>query len=61
VIDEVIPEPAGGAHSDWECTAEAVRHALLHHVRELRALPLQQLQRARADKYFAMGEWQTAR
>jgi acetyl-CoA carboxylase carboxyl transferase subunit alpha len=61
VIDDVVPEPTGGAHSDWERTAAEVREALLRHLGELRQLPVEQLLRRRWDKYLAMGEWRAAR
>jgi acetyl-CoA carboxylase carboxyl transferase subunit alpha len=61
VIDEVIPEPAGGAHSDWEETVAAVREALLRHLAELRGMQTDELRRARWAKYMAMGEWRTTR
>jgi len=61
VIDEVVPEPAGGAHSDWECTAGAVREALVRQLGELRALPDGERLRRRREKYLAMGEWRAGR
>jgi acetyl-CoA carboxylase carboxyl transferase subunit alpha len=59
VIEEVVPEPAGGAHSDWEETAAALREALLRNLGELRDVPVDELRRARWAKYMAMGEWRT--
>ncbi|HYW06859.1 MAG TPA: acetyl-CoA carboxylase carboxyltransferase subunit alpha [Longimicrobium sp.] len=59
VIDEVIAEPTGGAHSDWETTAQSLKDALLRHVGELRALPVAELRAGRWKKYMAMGEWRT--
>jgi acetyl-CoA carboxylase carboxyl transferase subunit alpha len=59
VIDEVVPEPAGGAHSKWEETAAALREALVRNVRELRELPVDVLRTRRWEKYLAMGEWRT--
>ncbi|HEU4455128.1 MAG TPA: acetyl-CoA carboxylase carboxyltransferase subunit alpha [Longimicrobium sp.] len=61
VIDEVIPEPAGGAHSDWEETAGRVKEVLARHVRQLKALPEEELRRTRWKKYMAMGQWRAAR
>ncbi|CAA9375374.1 MAG: Acetyl-coenzyme A carboxyl transferase alpha chain [uncultured Gemmatimonadetes bacterium] len=61
VIDEVVPEPAGGAHSDWERTAGALKRALLRQLGELRGIPVDELRRARWDKYMAMGEWRASR
>jgi acetyl-CoA carboxylase carboxyl transferase subunit alpha len=61
VIDDVVPEPAGGAHSDWERTADALRDALVRHLGELRDTPVDELRRTRWEKYMAMGEWRTVR
>jgi acetyl-CoA carboxylase carboxyl transferase subunit alpha len=61
VIDDIVPEPSGGAHSDWEETAAALRDALLRHLGELRGLSVEELRRQRWAKYMAMGEWRTVR
>jgi len=55
VIDEVVPEPLGGAHQDPEQAGEALREALLRHVGELRRLKADKLLKRRAEKYAAMG------
>jgi acetyl-CoA carboxylase carboxyl transferase subunit alpha len=57
IADEVIPEPAGGAHSDWERTAAAVEDALVRHLGELNALSPDELVRQRLQKYLEIGEW----
>jgi acetyl-CoA carboxylase carboxyl transferase subunit alpha len=61
VIDEVIPEPPGGAHGNWEDTAAALKGALLRHIGELRQVPTDALRRARWEKYMGMGQWRAAR
>lgn len=60
VIDQVIAEPAGGAHSDWETTARALRESLLWHLGELREMKIDALRSARWEKFMKMGEWRTA-
>lgn len=55
LIDEVIPEPEGGAHQDPETAGESLREALIRHVAELRKLRPERLVRRRAEKYAAMG------
>jgi len=55
LIDEIVPEPAGGAHQDPDATAEALREALLRHVGELRKLRPEKLVRRRGEKFAAMG------
>ena len=61
VIDEVVPEPAGGAHSDWEETAARLKEALGRQLAELRALPVDELRRVRTAKYLGMGQWRPGR
>jgi len=60
VIDEIVPEPTGGAHRDLEETARAVGEALERHLSELEALDPEELVEARREKYYAMGEWEEA-
>jgi acetyl-CoA carboxylase carboxyl transferase subunit alpha len=55
VIDEVIPEPLGGAHHDPEAAGEALREALIRHVGELRKVRPEKLVRRRAEKYTSIG------
>jgi acetyl-CoA carboxylase carboxyl transferase subunit alpha len=57
IADEVIPEPAGGAHSDWERTAESLRASLTRHLEELLRVPTDDLLRQRARKYLEIGAW----
>jgi acetyl-CoA carboxylase carboxyl transferase subunit alpha len=38
IIDEVVPEPPGGAHLDHQTSAAAVQNSLLRHLQELRNL-----------------------
>ena len=59
VVDGVIREPTGGAHSDWERTAEELRISLVRNLNELRGLSVDELRTARWEKYLAMGEWRT--
>jgi acetyl-CoA carboxylase carboxyl transferase subunit alpha len=60
LVDEVIPEPLGGAHLDPDATGEALREALIRHVNELRKVRPEKLVRRRADKYAAMGAFSEA-
>ena len=57
VVDEIIPEPAGGAHADHEVTATAVRDALCRQVDELRRLKPDKLVRRRREKFLRMGQY----
>jgi acetyl-CoA carboxylase carboxyl transferase subunit alpha len=55
VIDEIVPEPVGGAHRDPAGTAERVSKALAAHVTQLRELPVGELLAQRDQKYRRMG------
>jgi acetyl-CoA carboxylase carboxyl transferase subunit alpha len=61
VIDEVVPEPPGGAHSDWESTGAALKATLLKHLAELGEMDVAALRQARLEKYLGMGEWRTGK
>jgi len=54
VIDEVIPEPAGGAHNDCVAAAAQVKKALRRHLGELRQLSAEELVEQRYRKFRAM-------
>ena len=60
IIDELIPEPLGGAHQEPELAGEALRAALLRHVTELRKVRPEKLVRRRGEKYAAMGAFAEA-
>jgi acetyl-CoA carboxylase carboxyl transferase subunit alpha len=55
LIDEVIPEPLGGAHQDHELTAKNLRSALLAHLDQLIGKPIEILLNERYDKFRRMG------
>jgi acetyl-CoA carboxylase carboxyl transferase subunit alpha len=55
VIDEIVPEPPGGAHADHAATAQAVHDALAKNIEELRGLKPDKLVRRRREKYLKMG------
>ncbi len=57
IIDEIIPEPPGGAHANQEATAEAVGEALLRNLDELRRLKPDKLVRRRREKFLRMGQF----
>lgn len=55
IVEEVIPEPAGGAHLDKQAAAEALGEAVSRHLRELSGLSAEQLLASRAERFRAMG------
>jgi acetyl-CoA carboxylase carboxyl transferase subunit alpha len=57
VIDEVIPEPLGGAHYDPAKAAAALKQALQKHLHELVDLDEEKLVDLRYERYRALGEF----
>lgn len=57
LIDGIIYEPIGGAHSDPETMATILKNHLLNQINELQQLPVETLLSRRIDKYSAMGKF----
>ncbi len=56
IVDRVIPEPSCGAHSNPQVTADSVREAILEELDKLEKLPINELLKARVQKYRVIGE-----
>jgi len=55
IIDTIIPEPAGGAHSDPSAAMASTGQALGKALDDLAKLPRENLRAARAEKFLNMG------
>ncbi|WP_010182140.1 acetyl-CoA carboxylase carboxyltransferase subunit alpha [Aquimarina agarilytica] len=55
LIDEIIKEPLGGAHSDREATFEIVKNKIVKEYKQLKNLSPDELISNRIDKYSNMG------
>ena len=60
VIDEIIPEPPGGAHADPAGAAAAVGEAVERHLREVADLTSEERRERRYRKFRAMGRHEVA-
>jgi len=60
VIEEIIPEPQGGAHRDKAAQAESIKEALWRHLRELSKLTPDELREDRYRKFRKVGRFGTA-
>jgi acetyl-CoA carboxylase carboxyl transferase subunit alpha len=58
LIDDVVPEPTGGAHHDHRATADAFREKIVSHIEALKTLSLSELLENRYAKFRSFGEWQ---
>jgi len=55
LIDDIIPEPLGGAHQDPETTFQTVKQVILRDIEILQKEDITQLLAARIDKFSRMG------
>jgi len=58
VVDEVIPEPMGGAHYDPETAGKALDASLKDHLKELKKLSTAKLLESRYERYRKLGVYQ---
>ncbi|PYU13788.1 MAG: hypothetical protein DMG29_10890 [Acidobacteria bacterium] len=57
LIDEIVPEPDGGAHLNHEATAQLLDPVLERWLKELVRLPTPELLDRRYEKYRRMGQF----
>ncbi len=55
IVDEIIPEPLGGAQKDYDAAAAALKKALLKHLDKLMDSKISELLEDRYKKYRKMG------
>ncbi|HEY6064641.1 MAG TPA: acetyl-CoA carboxylase carboxyltransferase subunit alpha [Thermoanaerobaculia bacterium] len=60
IIDEIVPEPPGGAHADPAGATAAVGEALERHLREISDLTPEERRERRYRKFRAMGRFESA-
>jgi len=56
IIDEIIPEPLGGAHRDPQKTAANLKDSIVKNLKELKSLSKEELLNLRYAKFRSMGE-----
>jgi acetyl-CoA carboxylase carboxyl transferase subunit alpha len=57
LVDEVIPEPMGGAHNDYAITAASLKESLLRNLAEVQAMPTEARLRTRYAKFRSFGRF----
>lgn len=57
IIDEEIKEPLGGAHNDYELTAENIKNSILKSLKDLEKLSAVELKEDRYNKFRIMGKY----
>jgi acetyl-CoA carboxylase carboxyl transferase subunit alpha len=58
LVDDVIPEPTGGAHWDYEGAAEMLKNYISKTIKELKQIPAQERIDTRIKKFGNMGFWE---
>lgn len=58
VIDQVVPEPPGGAHRNWEAAALSLKAAVLEHLADLRPRAPEALVAERYEKFRRLGAFE---
>jgi len=58
LIDEIVPEPLGGAHRDPAAAAKNLQAAVASALRSLEKVPVEKMLQARYDKFRKMGRVQ---
>ena len=57
VIDEIVPEPSGGAHEDWDQAAKLLKSALIRNLNDLREKEASELLVERYERFRILGEF----
>lgn len=57
LVDEVVPEPMGGAHWDYDDASATLKNHILKALNEIKNIAPETRVNQRIDKYCAMGFW----
>ena len=57
IVDEIVAEPPGGAHNDWDQTTRPLSRALSRHLEEVSALDPEDRIDSRHEKFRKIGEY----
>jgi len=58
LVDDIIPEPAGGAHWDYMEAAQILKNYLADVITELKSVPVEKRINERIEKFGKMGFWE---
>ncbi|MCK4533627.1 acetyl-CoA carboxylase carboxyltransferase subunit alpha [bacterium] len=61
IIDEIIPEPLGGAHCDYNFVIEQVRKSLIRNIAEFKKFTSEELIEQRYNKFRKIGQIKTGK
>jgi acetyl-CoA carboxylase carboxyl transferase subunit alpha len=55
VVDEIVPEPEGGAHRDYDSVGENLSRALRRTLQQISKIPINELLKKRYEKFRRIG------
>jgi acetyl-CoA carboxylase carboxyl transferase subunit alpha len=58
LVDEIVPEPEGGAHWDYDGAAEILKFHIIRALNEVKNLTPEKRIQLRIEKFGKMGHWQ---
>lgn len=58
IVDEIVPEPLGGAHYDWRETADNLKQSLLRHLDAVERVPRAELPSLRYGRFRKLGQFE---
>jgi len=58
IIDEIVPEPLGGAHQDHKLAAQYIKESILKSIAELKSMTPEELISQRIEKFQSFGVFQ---
>src|SRR4051812_16634751 len=58
LVDEIVPEPEGGAHWDYDEAAHMLKEALIRNLNEIKNIPEEERVKQRIEKFGRMGFWE---
>ena len=58
LIDQIIPEPLGGAHRDYDSACDHIRDALISTLRDIKALNMDKLLERRYQRLMSYGKFE---
>ena len=58
LIDDIIPEPIGGAHWDYDEATGIVKNRIIKELKELKQIPAEERVKTRIEKFGKMGFWE---
>lgn len=57
IVDQIIPEPLGGAHKNWDSSTKNIHEALARNLKDLKNKNPEDLLEERRQKFYSYGEF----